>query len=71
MHLSSSHQMFSHGTTALFLAFWTYIDVRYLVNIIIFGKFSQSNLVLHHIAQQLIEVFLIKKCFFCFYWFWK
>jgi len=32
-----------------------------VLNIIIFGKISQANLMLHHIAQHLIEAFLIKK----------
>jgi len=43
-----------------FLGFWAYIHVRYSVNIIIFGKFSQNYLMLHYIAQRLIEAFLIK-----------
>jgi len=35
-----SHQMFSHRITTLFIAFWIYR--RKIVNIIIFGRFSQT-----------------------------
>jgi len=66
MHLSRSHQMFSHRTTILFFGFWTYIDVRYSVNIVIFRKFSQTNLMLHYIAQRHVHAFLIKKSLFAF-----
>jgi len=46
------------------LSFWTYIDVRYSCNTIIFGKLSQTDLMLHYIAHLLIEAFLIKKIIF-------
>jgi len=64
-YLSSSHQMFSHRATTVFFGFvdLQYIDVRYSVNIIIFGKFSQTTLMLHYNVQPLIEAFLIKKSF--------
>jgi len=65
-HLPRRHQMFSHRTTTLFLGFWAYIHVTYSVNIIIHEKFLQTNLILHYIAQRLIETFLIKKIVFCF-----
>jgi len=40
------------------------IDVRHSVNIIIFGKFLQTNLILRHIAQRPVEAFLINYRFF-------
>jgi len=47
------------------LIFWLFapIDARCSVNIIIFGRFSQTNLMLRHTAQRLIQVFLINICF--------
>jgi len=39
------------------------MEVRHSVNIIIFGRFSQTNLMLRHIAQSLIEAFLINNRF--------
>jgi len=58
----SSHRMFSHRITTFFWLFEPII-VRYSVNIIIFGRFSQTNLMLRHIDQRLIEAFLINKHF--------
>ena len=48
------------------LLFWLFgpIDVRY--SVIIFGRFSQTNLMLHHISQHLIETFFIIQSFFAF-----
>jgi len=45
--------------------FWVFepIDVRHSVNIIIFGRFSQTNLMLRNVAQRLIEAFLINNRF--------
>jgi len=43
------------------LIFWLFapVDARCSVNIIIFERFSQTNLMLRHIAQRLIQAFLI------------
>jgi len=57
MHLSSSHQMFSHRTTTLFfgiLGVSTY-NTHYSVIIISDESFSQNNVMLHHIPQSLFD----------------
>jgi len=58
----SSHQMFSHRITTFF-GFFGPVNVRYSVNIIIFGRCLQTNLMLRHIAQSLIETFVINNRF--------
>ena len=53
-HLSSSSRSFLTEKRLYFLAFGR-VDVRYSVNIIIFGSSSQTDVMLHHIAQGLLD----------------
>jgi len=70
-YLASSHQMFSQRTTTSFFGFLDLCRCEIHSPVIIFGKFSQTKLMLHYNVQPLIESFLIKKILFCFYLFWK
>ena len=56
-------ECFLHRITTLFLVFEP-IDVSQYYSIM-FGRFSQTNLMLRHITQRLIKAFLINNRFFC------
>ena len=58
-------ECFLHRITTLFLVFEP-IDVSQYYSIM-FGRFSQTNLMLRHITQRLIKAFLINNRFFCIY----